>query len=453
MQDAPYKCYAAGLSPLKAGVTMTRVFLLLMTLCVAGAVPAAYAAEVALPPFYQSVSAMSPEGKLGEVVAKEAVETSLPGAEAWRIAYVSSDVRERKTLSTALVIAPAGAPPDGGRPIMAWAHGTTGTAQNCGPSQLFDPAQDLNEYNLIGGTSWMDFGVPAATQFIKDGYVLVATDYQGLGSGGVHQYNNTATQARDIINSVRAVGSMGLSGGAKKAVAYGWSQGGGAVLGAAGLKDYIAASGTAFDGVEFVGIVALAPYDVQVLIPPGATEGTAADKVMQGLVQSFSDSVFNFTHYAMTVWAMTSAFPELKLTDLFTEDGIKAANEVFTKKCMHAAADTLNFNFGDNYKSMIKAEPGNTAAWVKALTEASIVPEAPLAPVVIYFGDKDVTNNPIMGKLYQEQMCSMGANVTRVQLPGEQNHFTTPPVSQPLYVPWVEDRFAGKPLENGCAVK
>jgi hypothetical protein len=48
-------------------------------------------------------------------------------------------------------------------------------------------------------------------------------------------------------------------------------------------------------------------------------------------------------------------------------------------------------------------------------------------------------------------MCAMGANVARVQLPGSQTHYTTPPVAEPLYVPWVEDRFAGKPAQDGCA--
>ena len=33
-----------------------------------------------------------------------------------------------------------------GRPVLAWSHGATGTAENCGPSQVVDPAQDLNEY-------------------------------------------------------------------------------------------------------------------------------------------------------------------------------------------------------------------------------------------------------------------------------------------------------------------
>ena len=430
---------------------MRLLRLLASSLAMLASASLSHAAEVALPPFYAALATVSPDKPLGTVVAQEAVATSIPGAEAWRIAYISSDVLEKKTLSTALVIAPKGAPPAAGRPIMAWAHGTTGTAQNCGPSQVEDPAQDLNLYYMIGGTSWTDFGVPAATDFIAKGYVLVATDYQGLGGGGgKHQYAVAATQARDIINSVRAIGAMGLSGGAKKAVAYGWSQGGGAVLAAASLGDYIKATGTASDGVDFIGFVALAPQEVEVLIPPGSTDPTAANKLLPELATSFSASINNFAHYAMTMWATAQAFPELKLTDIFTDDGAKILDEVFSKKCMHPGADTLTFNLGDSYKSLLKPQPDNAPAWVQRLIDGSTAPDQPVAPVMIYFGDKDVTNDPVMGKLYQERRCAKGANVGRVQLPGEQNHFTTPAASQPLYMPWVEDLFAGKPAANGC---
>lgn len=410
------------------------------------------AADVAVPAFYRHVATLKADQPLGTVVAKEPVATQIPGAEAWRIAYVSSDALERRTLSTALVIAPKGRPPHGGRPIVAWAHGTTGTAQNCGPSQVEDPAQEINEYNLIGGTSWTDFGVPAVNQLIKSGYVVVATDYQGLGGGGgFHQYAVVATQGRDIINSVRAVGSLKLSGGAKKAVAYGWSQGGGAVLGAASMGGYIGSTGTAFDGVQFVGFVALAPHEVEVLIPPEATtDDAAAQKLVGGLANMFSDSAGNFAHYAMTMWATAVAYPELKLTDLFTDDGATALNEIFSKKCMHPGADTIAFSFGNSYRSLLKSEPTNATAWMKRLVDGSVTQDMPVAPVIIYFGDKDVTNNPIMGQLYQERRCAKGANVARVQLPGEQNHFTTPGVSEPLLVPWIADRFAGKPAANGC---
>lgn len=424
-----------------------------LVLCVG--TPTSDAAEVAVAPFYQHVGSLSTNHPLGTVVAKESVATKIPGAEAWRIAYVSSDALERRTLSTALVIAPKGPPPRGGRPIVAWAHGTTGTAQNCGPSQVEDPAQEINEYNLIGGTSWTDFGVPAVNRFIESGYVVVATDYQGLGGGGgFHQYAVVATQGRDIVNSVRAVGSLKLSGGAKKAVAYGWSQGGGAVLGAASMGGYIGATGTAFDGVEFVGFVALAPHEVEVLIPPEATtDDAAAQKVVGGLANMFSDSAGNFAHYAMTMWATAVAYPELNLSDIFTDDGATALNEIFSKKCMHAGADTIVFNFGNDYKTLLSTTPANSTAWVRRLVDGSVSQDMPVAPVIIYFGDKDVTNNPVMGQLYQQRRCAKGANVARVQLPGEQNHFTTPSVSEPLFVPWIADRFAGKPADDGCPAR
>jgi hypothetical protein len=261
------------------------------------------AAEVAVPPFYANVMAMTPQGPLGKVIAQEPVATAVANAQAWRIAYISSDLRERPTISTALVVAPKGEAPQGGRPILAWAHGTTGTAQNCGPSQVLDPAQDLNQYFLVGGTSWTDFGVPALSQFIGKGYVVVATDYQGLGGGGRHQYAISATQGRDVINSIRAVGSLGLAGAGRKAAVYGWSQGGGATLSAAGLGDYVRKTGTAFDGVDMVGFAALAPQDVAAMVPKAPLDADAANALLQGLAKTFSDNVFNFTHFAMMMWA------------------------------------------------------------------------------------------------------------------------------------------------------
>ena len=430
---------------------MNKVFAALCFGAIVFGAPTARSADVAVPPFYQKVAQMKASGPLGTVIAKEKVETKIPGAVAWRIAYISSDLKNRPTISTGLVIAPKGKPPKGGRPIVAWGHGTTGTAQSCGPSQVLDPAQDLNEYFLIGGTSWTDFGVPAATDFIKLGYVLVATDYQGLGSGGSkHQYNISATQARDHIDSVRAVASMGLSGSNKKAILYGWSQGGGSVIAALGMPSYINQKKTAFDGIEIIGGVALAPQDLTDIIPQAVrTDDAAANKMLQELMTQFSDNVFNFMHMAMGFWAMPGTFPELKMTDLFTANGAKVIDEVLSKKCMHAAADTINFNLADTYKTLLNPQPTNARAWVSALVETSVSTEKPIAPVIIYYGSKDTTVPPMMGEIYRKNRCAIGGNVARVELPG-QSHFTTPPTSKAMYTQWVKDRFDGKPAPDGC---
>lgn len=393
---------------------------------------------------------MAPEGKLGQVIKQEKMATSVKGAQAWRVAYISSDVSGRKTISTGLVLAPVGPAPAGGRPIMSWAHGTTGTAQSCGPSQVLEPAVPLNQYYLIGGNSWTDYGIPSIEEFIKEGYVVTATDYQGLGSGGKHQYAVSATNGMDAINAARAAGSMKETGANKKTVVYGWSQGGGATIAAAGMPDYIKQKGTAFDDLEMLGFVALAPLDLAAAAPRGKITQAQADQYFLGTLKEFSSSIFNFSHAVMGYWGNQAAFPNLKLSDILTDEGVKVINDVLNNKCMHATADTLNFNYSKTFMNLVKKTPSNTLAWTEAFSKGSIPLVKPVAPVQIYFGSADITVPPPMHKLYQDQMCKLGGNVARTQLPGEQNHFTTPPVSQQYYLQWVKDRVAGKPLANGC---
>lgn len=421
--------------------------LILSCLCIS------YANAFASPPvapFYESVMKMSPTGSLGEVIKKEQIPTSLKGAQAWKIAYISSDVGERKTIATALIIAPVGPAPAEGRPIMAWAHGTTGSAQNCGPSQILDPTRALNQYFLMDGNSWTDFGIPNGQEFINEGYVVVATDYQGLGGGGKHQYAVAGTNGRDVINSARAASSMKEVGAGKKTIVYGWSQGGGATIAAASLLDYQAQKGTAADNLQYLGYVALAPEDVAAVLPKLPADEAGANKLMKEFTAANVPNVFLFAHFMMGLWGTQAAYPDLKLTDVLTEEGAQVAEKLSSNKCVHVMADTFNYAYGDRYQSLVKPEPSNSLAWIKAFIDGSVKPVKPNAPVIIYWGTKDTAVPPVMHEIYQKQMCAMGANVSRIQLPGEQTHFATPGVSAPMYLQWVKDRISGKPIENGC---
>ncbi|OYY13529.1 MAG: lipase [Polynucleobacter sp. 35-46-11] len=431
---------------------ITKLLLVVLS-AVLGILSSTVYADPPMPPFYASVMKMAPEGKLGQVISKEKIATSVKGAQAWKIAYISSDVAGRKTIATGTIIAPVGPSPKEGRPILAWAHGTTGSAQNCGPSQIIDPTAALNEYFLMDGNSWTDYGIPNGQEFINQGYVVVATDYQGLGGGGKHQYAVAQTNGRDVINSARAASSMKEVGAGKKTVVYGWSQGGGATIAAASLPDYQVLQGTAADNLQYLGFVALAPEDVAAMLPNVPADEAGAKKLMNGFTQANVPNVFLFAHYMMGLWGTEAAFPDLKLSDVLTDEGVKVVDKLSRNKCMHVLADTFSYAYGDNYKTLLKPEPSNSLAWVKAFVNGSVKPVKPTAPVVIYWGTKDTAVPPIMHELYQKQMCSMGANVGRIQLPGEQTHFTTPGVSAPMYLDWVKDRIAGKPLANSCPQK
>ena len=402
--------------------------------------------------FYSSLPDVRAQNKLGLLVKVEPIKTTVAGAQAWKIAYVSSDVNDKKTLATGIVVAPLNTTNSkAARPVMAWAHGTTGTAQNCGPSQVLNPAQPLNQYFLMNGNSWTDFGLPAMVPFIKAGYVIVATDYQGLGGGGKHQYTVAATQAHDVINSIRAVTKLKEAKAGNKAVIYGWSQGGGATLAAAGMRDYLTRKDTVNHQINILGFVAMAPYDIAATFPEQISSEEEAINRLKNISDLFSANVFNFTHYAQNLWGMVAAFPELKLDDILTPAGVDVVNKLMARKCMHAASDTLNFNYSAQYKSFLRSDIKNAFAWIKANQKSSVNPIAPLAPVIIYWGSNDSTVPPIMGELYFQQMCKMGGPIIRVKLPGYQNHFTTPQSAEPFYVSWVAERFAGKPIEHVCA--
>lgn len=407
---------------------------------------------VSMGEFYSALPPVSEQAKLGSLVKSEPIKTSFPGVQAWKIAYISSDVNNKKTMATGILVAPLkNSESLQGRPVMAWAHGTTGTAQNCGPSQILDPAQPLNQYFLMNGNSWTDFGLPAMDAFIKAGYVIVATDYQGLGGGGKHQYTVAATQAHDVINSIRAATEIKEAKAGNKAIVYGWSQGGGTTLAAAGMEDYLKIKDSVNDQIRILGFVAMAPYDTAVTFPTDIKTEQEATTYLKNIANMFSANVFNFTHYAQNLWGTAAAFPELNLSDMLTEDGVKVVNTLMERKCMHAASDSLNLNYGDKYKSFLRTDIKNAFAWIEADKKGSVNPVAPFAPVIIYWGTNDTTVPPVMGELYFKQMCTLGGQITRVQLPGNQNHFTTPGSAEPFYVTWVADRFAEKPLESGCS--
>jgi len=104
-------------------------------------------------------------------------------------------------------------------PVVAVAHPTEGLAPSCTTSQV--------------ATSLEDEALPWAAL----GFAVIATDYAGLGNGGVQGYLGNHDQAHSMLDSARALRAL-LPAGIldDRVLLVGYSQGGGAVLASQGLE-------------------------------------------------------------------------------------------------------------------------------------------------------------------------------------------------------------------------
>ena len=166
-----------------------------------------------------------------------------PGARVWRILYHSTTIYGADVAESGYVIAPPFAPPTGGYPVIAWAHGTTGFAAACAPSLFTDPNGGFGPYLI-----------PSLDRYLSAGYVVSAADYQGLGvADGVHPYLLGSSEGRAVLDATRATRQLTGLRTADTVVIYGHSQGGHAALFAAEMAPTYAPD------LHVVGVVAAAP--------------------------------------------------------------------------------------------------------------------------------------------------------------------------------------------------
>jgi hypothetical protein len=108
--------------------------------------------------------------------------------EAFRILYQSTGLKGEPIEVSGAIYIPPGPAPAGGRPVIAYGHPTSGVVEKCAPSLMPDNA------GLIWGIKSM----------LAKGYIVVATDYPGLGTPGIHPYLIGVSEGRAVLDSVRA---------------------------------------------------------------------------------------------------------------------------------------------------------------------------------------------------------------------------------------------------------
>jgi alpha-beta hydrolase superfamily lysophospholipase len=195
---------------------------------------------------------------------QSAAENPPNAADSVVMTYKMKGIKGTETQATALVFTPKTAPPAGGWPIVAWGHGTTGVIDQCAPSRMklittTILGEDRSTHDMIDS-------------FVKEGYVVVAPDYEGLGEPGgqeMHPFLHLKSAAYSITDAVVATKSWLGNKVSNKWVVAGASQGGHAALGAA---EYAARA-----NMDYKGAVALAPANNLEMIED-ITEKDLADK-------------------------------------------------------------------------------------------------------------------------------------------------------------------------------
>jgi pimeloyl-ACP methyl ester carboxylesterase len=362
--------------------------------------------------FYQPPNPLPP-GKPGDVIWASSVSAP-EGTRAWRILYRSTTVKGDATAVSALLFAPAvrgdTASPT---PVLAYAHGTTGLADRCAPSKVYVDDPQRGEASGI-------------TMDLLTKYVVVATDYEGLGTPGVHPYVVGLSEGRDVLDSIRAAQRFGEQNdlGAttrSKSVVWGHSQGGGAALVTAELAPTYAPD------ANLTGAVAGAPASELKLL------GTA-----------LRTSPF-FGYIFMAAAGFHAAYPELDESRVFTPEGM-AAVEKAGDSC---SGDIVAEYRGKDPDVYLKADPGTTEPFASILEDNSPGVRATKVPIFMYQGEADEQIPVVASKLVLDRYCKNGTTAYRKTYPGA-THTSVIPMALGEIESYLADRLAGKPAPSSC---
>jgi len=363
----------------------------------------------------------SPPRRPGRLIRSEPLEaTKLPtsASEGLRLLYSStSGVGPPRAIAVSgQIYFPKGAEPAGGWPIIAWEHGTTGVADPCAPSWRGFLARDRAYLNR-----WLD-----------EGFAVVSTDYQGLGTPGPHPYLLYRPEGYSALDGVRAALRAYPDRLRNKIVLVGQSQGSGAALGAAWLAPRYA------PGLNLLGVVATGLV-VDFVPKPGSPHAP--------LPVAYDDAETLSAAFAMLVVEGTdqSLHPKIDDRRYMTPAGVRLS-EVARTACL-----------GDLFKAAVAQNVTTQDLFTPSLERfevgkkrASDIPNATIRiPVFAGTGLAD-TEASLPGQYNAvAAMCDAGTNVSWHRYPGL-THNGTLNASLADSVPFVRDLMNGRAPDSNC---
>jgi acetyl esterase/lipase len=351
-------------------------------------------------------------GAPGTIIRSQPTFVAPNGAAAYRVLYRSRGLHDEPIAVSGVIVVPRGPAPDGGRPIVAWAHPTTGVVPRCAPSRAWFVFRQIQELR----------------DMIDRGYVVTATDYPGLGTPGPHPYLVGVSEARAVLDSVRAARAMPAAGAGERFAVWGHSQGGQASL-------YTGILGKSYaPELALVGVAAAAP----------ATE-------LATLMADDLNSNGGRNLTAMTLWSWQRVFgapmaevlkpAAIPVVDLLAEECIESIYDFFLRQRTARPLVTAFLSV----PNPLALEPWRSLA---ADNTPGVLPND--IPVFLAQGTGDNLVRPAVTANYMNRLCQAGSRVRMLSLPGVGHAFIGRD-SASRAVAWMSDRFAGAAAPNDCS--
>jgi alpha-beta hydrolase superfamily lysophospholipase len=361
-------------------------------------------------PFYQVPSPLSPAPP-GSIIRSEAIASNgqLPeGAKAYRVLYHSQSLTGADIAVSGIAVVPGGTPPARGFPIVSWAHGTAGLAAQCAPS------------------IWGPGTIPLLGSLLRRRVIVVATDYEGLGTPGPHPYLIGQSEAQGVLDAARSARALVGASASNTVIIVGYSQGGQAALFAGQMAQTYAPE------LFVPGVAAVAPVtSLDEFVPATPQQPTA-----------------NGLFALMALYAWSATYGNLSLSSLLTPLALQDKAAIVSA-CGGAVATGVEttpagrlFRPGWNRDPVLAAriaenEPGQVATAASLLvvqgTADSVVPYATTSRFVA------------------DSLCrGQGDTVDYAAIEGA-GHDSVLMAATPVLMAWISTRLALAPGTNSCA--
>jgi hypothetical protein len=347
--------------------------------------------------FYRPPQPLRPRPP-GALIRSEPVPAPA-GARGWRILYHSRDTAGRDIAVSASVFVPRGRPAG----IVAWAHGSIGLGDACAPSTDEQP---------LGG-------IEDGPALLAAGDAVVATDYEGLGTPGPHPYLIGASEARSVLDAVRAARRLVPLG--RSFVAFGHSQGAHAALFTGELAAAYAPD------LRLLGVAAAAP---PIDLP--------------ALARRVGQSNAGIGRLVTLAAGYSATDPSAPLDAIMTPLGRKGLS-LIEDGCDD---DIVTAYEGLSARSVFIRDPRTTPPWSTGLARGSVGLLPPDVPVLVMEGGKD-PNIPLTETTATVRRMCRGGDTIVYRVYPRAYHNVVPSAARDLNT-WIAARFRGEPAPRGC---